>query len=175
MNSKILPQIKNKLKDLLKDKEILDVLMFGSLIKGKIFPRDIDVALITNKNINPRIEGFHISIIKPNEFFSNQPTLANTLLREGYSLKYKKFLAELLNFQNKILFIYELSSKTASKKVKIVNILRGRAMQEGMVKKNKGEWLANQVFTIPIEAGYLFEQFFLNFSIKFKKYFILMH
>jgi predicted nucleotidyltransferase len=174
MNSKI-KSIKNKLKSLLKDKEIIDILVFGSLIKGKAIPRDIDIALITSKESLPRIEGFHISTIKPIEFFKNPPTLANTLLREGYSLKYKKFLAELLNFKNKAIFIYELKNQKASDKVRIVNILRGKNKKEGIVKQNKGEWLSNQVFIIPVNTSYILEQFFLNFNIKFKKFFILMH
>lgn len=174
MKSKTLQQIKNKLRNILKDKEIFDIILFGSVIKGKAIPEDIDIALITNKSI-PKIEGFHASIIKPEEFFKENLSLANTLLREGYSIKHGKFLAELWNFKNKILFVYELSSLSASKKVQIVNILRGKNKHEGMVSSYKGEWLANQVFTIPIEAGHIFEKFFLNFSIKFKKFYILIH
>ncbi len=175
MNSEIKSLIKKKFKTELRDKEILDIILFGSAIKGKTTPKDIDIAIITNKKINREIEGIHISIISPNEFFINPPSIINTLFREGYSIKNNKFLAENLKFSNKVLFTYSLKSLTPSKKVKIVNVLRGKGKQEGMVKENNGEWLANQVFTVPIDKDYIFEKFFINFSIPFNKNYILIH
>ena len=64
MNSKILLQVKNKLKKYLRDKEILDIVIFGSAIKGKLSPRDIDIAIISEDIINFDIAGFHISVLK---------------------------------------------------------------------------------------------------------------
>ena len=46
--------IKNKLKSLLLDKEIIDIILFGSSIKGKLIPRDIDIALILYKKPSKR-------------------------------------------------------------------------------------------------------------------------
>ncbi len=175
MNSKIISQIKNKLKSLFKEKEILDIILFGSTIKGKISPGDIDIAIISNNKINPKIKGFHISGISPEEFFKNPPTLITTLLREGYSIKNNKFLAENLNFKNKVLFTYNLSNLKPSKKVQIVNILRGKNKLQGIVEKNKGEWLANQVFTIPINSEHLFNKLFQNLNIKHTKNYVLIH
>ncbi|MFA4953268.1 MAG: nucleotidyltransferase domain-containing protein [Candidatus Pacearchaeota archaeon] len=168
-------QIKNKLKNYLKNKEILDIIVFGSTIKGKSLPRDIDIAIITEKDISIPIPEFHVSIIKPKDFFVNIPSLINTLLREGYSLKHDKYLAETYKFSNKVLFTYQLTNLNSSRKVKIVNFLRGKNNQTGLVKQNQGEWLANQVFVVPIETDYLFEQFFLNLRVKYQKSFILIH
>ncbi len=175
MNSKNLSALKNKLKHLLKDKEILDIIVFGSFIKGKTLPSDIDVVLITNKEAKHSIEGFHISTLKPEEIFTSPPSLVNTLLREGYSLKNNSSFAESLKFKSKVLFTYALTNISPSKKVKIVNILRGKNKSPGLVNEKKGEWLANQVFLIPIEEEYLFEQFFINSKIKFKKFNLLIH
>ena len=108
MNSKIL-LIKKKLDKLLKDKEILDIILFGSFVKGKSLPNDIDIAIVTDKEIKPELAGFHISIIKPEEFFKNPPSIVHTLFREGYSLKNNKSVAELYRFSSNILFVYELS------------------------------------------------------------------
>jgi len=44
-----------------------------------------------------------------------------------------------------------------------------------MVKENKGEWISNQVFIIPVINEYIFERFFLNFEINFKKFYVLIH
>lgn len=175
MNFKILSYIRNKLKKELKDKEILDIIAFGSIVKGKEKPNDIDIAIISNKHISLNNPNFHVSLIKPEDFFVNPPALINTLFREGYSLKNRKPFSELYNFSNKVLFKYELSSLNPSMKVKAVNALRGKNEEQGLVEKNKGEWLANQVFFVPVENEHLFVEFFNNFKIKFKKFYVLIH
>jgi len=175
MNLKILSKLKKELKKLIEDKEILDIIIFGSVVKGKAQPRDIDIALITEKEKKIYIKGYHISIIRPNEFFTNPPMLANTLLREGYSIKHNKPLSEVYNFKNRVLFKYDLAGFKSAEKVKIVNILHGKNKGKGMVEENGGEWLANQVFILPIESEYILERFLINSGVKFKKYLILMH
>ena len=52
MNSKSLLLIRNKLKKYLKDRNILDIIIFGSAVKGKAEPRDVDVAVIIKKDSN---------------------------------------------------------------------------------------------------------------------------
>ena len=127
INSKIISLISSKLKSYLKDKDILDIILFGSAIKGKAMPNDIDIAVITRKDIKISEEVFHASILSPDDFFLNPPTLTNTLLREGYSLKHKRAFVENFKFISKVLFRYDLTGLSASNKVRIVNILRGKA------------------------------------------------
>ncbi len=175
MNSKIISLAKNKFKSYLKEKEILDIIIFGSAIKGKALPEDIDIAIISDTDIKVNIYGFHISVIKPKNFFVNPPSITTTILKEGYSLKHNKFLSETYGFSNRVMFIYDLSGLNSSNKVKAVNVLRGKKRELGLVKENKGEWLANRVFIIPVDCEKLFEKFFINFKIKFRKFFILIH
>jgi len=175
MNSKIISLTRNKLKKYLNDKEIIDIILFGSVIKGKSIPNDIDIAIITDKDYKINIPNFHISLIKLKEFFKNPPSLVHTLFREGYSLKNKRFFSENYKFSNKALFKYELSNLEASKKVKIVYILRGKNKDKGLVKENNGEWIANQVFIVPIGNESFFEKFFLKSEVKFRKFYVLIH
>ena len=174
MNSKIL-LIKNKLKEYLKDKDILDIIVFGSFIKGKADAKDIDIAIISEKSLILNLKGFHISIIKPQDFFINHPSLINTLLREGFSLKNNKSFSEIYSFSNKVLFAYKLENLNASEKVKIVSVLRGKNKKRGLVEQEGGSWLAHQVFFIPVEKEHIFSQFFINFKVKFFKSYMLMH
>lgn len=175
MSLRNLSPIISKLNKYLKDKEILDIILFGSFVKGKVMPNDIDIAVIAKKQISMDIPGFHISILKPEDFFINPPTIIHTLLREGYSIKNKRPFSENYKFSNKVLFKYELTSLNLSIKVKIVNILRGKGKEKGLVNENSGEWLANQVFIIPVGNEHVFEKFFLNFKVKFNRFYILMH
>ena len=175
MNLNLISKLKKELHNELKDKEILDIILFGSAIKGKSQPNDFDIALITSKEKEITKENMHISRISPEEFFINPKSLITTLFKEGYSLKNNKFFSENYAFSNRVLFKYDLTNQNTSNKVKIVSILRGKNKQKGMVEENEGQWLANQIFTIPPEKQYLFEQFFQNFNIIYKKNNILMH
>ncbi len=175
MNSKSLLLIKNKLKKYLRDKNILDIIIFGSFIKGKSLPGDIDIAVICKEKKSLDIAGFHVSVLGVEDFFVKVPSVVHTLFREGYSLKYKRAFSENYKFVGKALFKYELSGLKPSVKVKVVNVLRGKGGTEGLVKEGEGEWLANQIFTVPIGAEHIFEKFFLNFKVKFNKSYILIH
>ncbi len=175
MNSKNLFQIKNKLKKYLKDKEILDIILFGSFVKGKEDFQDIDIAVISDKKIKIDIPKFHVAFLSVKDFFINPPALINTLLREGYSIKNNKPFSGIYNFKSRVLFNYDLSLLTPSLKVKVVNALRGKKQEKGLVLENKGEWMANNVFLSPIENSFVFEKLFMNFKIKFKKKVLLIN
>ena len=69
MNSKILSEVKSKFNKYLKDKEIKDIVLFGSSVKGKANPNDIDIAFITDKKIDLNLSGFHISFLSIDDFF----------------------------------------------------------------------------------------------------------
>lgn len=172
MNSKELLKIKKDFKDILNDKSVYDVVLFGSFVKGKINPQDIDIAIITNKDL--RISGkYHVSFISLNDFFK-PISLINTLLREGYSLKRNKPFSEVYGFFSRTLFRYDLSNLPSSKKVQVVNFLRGKGKEEGLVIQRKGEWVSNQVFLSPTVCESIFENFFINSKVKFKKYYVLI-
>jgi len=175
MNSEILSKIRNRLKKQLEDKKIIDIILFGSIVKGKSNPSDIDIAVISEENPKINLKEFHISYLKPIDFIKNPPTIVTTLLREGYSLKNKKFLSENLRFENRVLFSYNLTELPPSKKVQIVNFLRGKNKNKGLIEENGGNWIANQVFIIPIENENLIEKFLLNSNVHFKKSFVLIH
>ena len=57
----------------------------------------------------------------------------------------------------------------------MVGLLRGKDKREGLIKEYGAEWLTNNVFLAPIKAEYIFEQFFIQNKIKFKKLNLLVH
>ena len=172
MKSTSLLKIKKDLKRILSDKEVYDIIIFGSFVKGKANPSDIDLAIISDKK-NFEIKGFHVSVISLIDFFK-PVELINTLLREGYSLKRDKSFSESYGFKNKCLFRYELTELSLSKKVQVVNFLRGKKHEKGLVLDKEGEWISNQVFLCPVIFDSIFERFFLTNKVKFRKYYILI-
>lgn len=175
MNSKELLKIKSELKEYLRNKEVIDIVLFGSFVKGSLLAKDIDIAIITNSKINIKNKKFHIVLINPEEFLSKPSLIINTLFREGYSLKKNKLFSENYGFRQKVLFSYNLIGLNPSRKVKIVNSLRGIKKQKGLVEENYGEWIANQVFIVPVLNEKIFEKFFINLKINYRKNYILMH
>ena len=172
MKSEKLLAIKKRLKKVLKDEFVYDIILFGSAVKGKSNPHDIDLAIISDKK-SFDLKGFHVSVINLRDFF--KPIgLINTLFREGYSLKKNKSFSGIYGFRNKCLFRYELSGLNSSKKVQVVNFLRGKKDEKGLVLEKDGEWLSNQVFLCPVIYDSIFERFFLNSKVKFKKYHVLI-
>ena len=174
-NSKRLSEIKNRLRPILRNNDVIDVILFGSVVKGKTLPRDIDVAIISEEDIKPNVEGFHFSVLKQREFFKNQPTLVTTLLREGHSLRLGKPFCEGFRFKSGVMFVYNLTSLNSSEKVRIVNLLRGKGGGEGLVKEYRCEWISNNVFIAPLEGEYIIEQFLIKNKVNFKKSHILIH
>jgi len=172
--SKSLLEIKKELKEYLNNKSVYDVILFGSFVKGKVMPSDIDVAVICDEKLD-EINGYHISFIKPLDFFKEIPSLINTIFREGYSLKNNKSFCEQYGFRNKVMYIYELSGLSDSEKVRIVNFLRGNKSGKGMIAEKECEWISNASFICSIQNDNLFEQFFLTNKVKFRKYNLLMH
>lgn len=175
MKSERLSIVENKVKKLINNKEIIDVIVFGSFAKGKEDYNDIDIAIISQEEVDFKEEGIHLSKLKPIDFFITPSSITNTLIREGYSLKHKKEFSESWNFKSKILFNYDLKNLKNTSKVRIVNLLRGNKNNKGMVDIYKGVWLSNGVFTINIENEYLFDSFFKENNINFTKSYILIH
>jgi len=173
-NLKNLLEVKKKLRPYLTNPKVFDVVLFGSFVKGKSNPFDIDVVVIADCELE-EIEGFHISFLSPTDFFKNIPSLVSTIFKEGFSLKHEKYFSAVYGFENKCMFIYELSGLSSSKKVQVVNFLRGNKQQKGLVEDKRGEWLSQGCFSCAIEYDYLFDQFFINQKVKFKKYYLLMH
>ncbi len=173
MKLKNLLDVKKKLGKFLKNKDIYDIILFGSFVKGKVIPNDVDIAIISEEE-NFKLSGFHISVLHCRDFFK-PVSLINTLFREGYSLKKNKSFSEVYGFRNKCLFRYELKNLNLSEKVFVVNFLRGKKGELGLVLEKEGEWISNQVFLCPVFVESIFERFFLNKGIKFKKFYCLIN
>lgn len=140
-------------------REIVDILLFSSLARGKSKPGDVDICLIFREKVNLKIvktvegilgERYHISSLTANDFFIRTHSLVKTLLLEGESLISGKKFAEGFGLEAKLLYSYDLSQEKASKKVKFVYLLRGRESPGGLVKKWRGEFISKSAFIVPV-------------------------
>ena len=147
-------ELTTKLKKLLENKDILDIIIFGSSAKSKIVPGDIDIAVLTNStnidlksSVTKEIPGADVQIISLNNIYSN---IFLTLIKEGFSVKKNKYLHEMYNINPVKLYKYSLKQLTVSKKVMFE---RGIKTIPGITK------LSNSVVLVPIANTGNFEDF----------------
>ena len=163
-------ELKKSLKKLLtKYKEIKDFIIFGSLVKGKYNPKDVDIALIVDKKEisivgeikdELKIKNLDIELIKPEEIY--QTRLGLTLITEGFSIKNNKFLREKLSLSPMKIYTYEIKKLTQTKKV-----LFGRGLNQ-IIKEVKAIKLGAGSIMIPIGQSSNFEDFLDSWDLKYK-------
>lgn len=158
--------------------EVADIVLFGSVIRGKLNPTDIDACLIFREKINLDIvkkvnailgEKFHVSSLVVDNFFTNYHSLAKTLFFEGKSLITNKSLIENYSMNPRVLYSYDLSKENSSKKVRFVYLLRGRINNDGLVKVWKGEFISNSSFIVPLVYDSEVQEVLDKWKIKYKR------
>ena len=170
-----------KIKLWIKKNNAVDVISFGSSIRGSSTPRDIDLRnkikdIDENKSIdlvdsldkstdNLKLK-FHINILTLSSFISGN-TLAKTLLHEGYSIKQNKNLSSILGFENKSLFSYTLKHFSPSKRVRFHYLLKGRYGSKGMLKEVQGKFLGAGSILVPTEKEDLLKEIFDKWDVRY--------
>jgi len=155
--------------------EVIDIIIFGSTVKGNPNPRDTDIAILTLKEPSQELRElaysteYHITFINLKEELQNPSPILNTLLREGKSIKQKKSFSKIFGYEQETLISYELKNLTNSKKVMATNSIKN------LVKEAKGEFLNKAIFTIPTNNEYIITKYLENKKIKFMKKHILIH
>jgi len=122
----ILEKLKKYLRDEIKE-NIFDIVVFGSLVKGKPSPRDIDLLVIflqgalrerldLIQEIRNKLKSkFDLNIdIKPallKDLFSSEFLARTGILLEGYSISQNRKFCQTLGFNSYTIFWYDLKSK----------------------------------------------------------------
>ncbi|MBW2989251.1 nucleotidyltransferase domain-containing protein [Candidatus Woesearchaeota archaeon] len=156
-----------RLKGLLKNKQIIDIIIFGSKSRDKMAPGDIDIAVILKEKVNDIkgrissiIPGADVELVSLEDIYN---PLFLVLLKEGFSVRKNDYLHNLYGIRPVKLYKYSLKQLSASKKV----------MFERGIKSVKGvERLSNSVVVVPIEHTGEFEDFLRqwNLDIDTKEY-----
>ena len=174
-------------KKFFKEEKLFDIILYGSSMKGKDEPRDLDIVLVFfDEDFKKRLDiSYEFKKKLPNElkfdvkginiidfydagFFARQG-----ILIEGYSLVSGKKFSEKLGFKGYSLFSYTLKNLN-NKKTLFTYSLIGRGESEGMVKKVNGKSIGKGAFLVPIENSLLFEQFLEKWDVKYIKKNILI-
>jgi len=181
MQNNLLKYLNSKAKKF-SNKNIFDIVIYGSSIKSKEFPRDTDIAiiffdkslkerleisqnfknLIKDKIPNPDVKGINLSEFLDSSFMARQGILV-----EGKSLITNSPLSLKIGFDSYFLFTYSLKNLNLNEKTKFTYALIGRT-NKGMIEKTKAKSLGKGVFIVPVETSVLFEDFLKEWKINFE-------
>lgn len=172
-----------KLRKIIKQYNLEDIIIFGSFVKGKAAPRDIDICLIFKESPNLEhireiqsklSDKFHVSSLSIDSFFNKKHNLAQTLLFEGISAKSGKKISEIYSLDSYGLYYYDISEMKKSDKVRFVYLLKGRKKGQGIVDEFKGKFLVNGCFIVPVDRDGEMLEIMNKWKVKFGRKRILL-
>ena len=145
-----------------KDENVLDILGFGSFVRGKTRPGDVDVCVVFLSDIdNSKVNEFysrcrraginvHVSPLVAENFFLKHHTLATTVLYEGVSLIDGAPAAKRFGLEAWALYTYGIAGMKPSEGVRFVYAMKGRGKNMGLVRDYGGFFLSHGCFMIPV-------------------------
>ena len=171
-----------KIKHWIKKNDVLDVILFGSAVKAKSAPNDVDLCVLIKDRYEKKtldlIDSlgkltdkfnfeYHISSLVLSSFVTGD-TLAKTLLSEGFSVLNNKPFSVVFGFKSKSLFVYTLKRFSPSKRVRFHYLLKGRYGMVGVLKEAKGELLGTGSLVVPTEKEDFLKEIFDAWTVKYK-------
>ena len=157
--------LKKHLESEKKDKNIFDIVIYGSSVKGKETAHDIDILVIflqgslrerldKVQEIKNKLKKINMNIdlkqILLQELFSPEFFAKTGIFIEGISIFKNKLFSETIGFKAFSLFWYSLTNMTHTQKVKFNYILAERN-SKGIITDVHGERLTNGAIKIPIQ------------------------
>ena len=162
--------LKKNLQQILKRYDfIVDIIIFGSFVKGRDTPKDIDLAFIVKEKKTQfiseiksliKVPNPHLEFIKVDEVYHS--VLFLSLINEGYSVKLEAFLREHLHLKPMKLYAYNLTHLQKSQKTTF-----GVALNK-TISKIGGEKVSVGAVLVPIESTSYFEDFLSAWEMKYK-------
>lgn len=161
-----------------KDK-VLDIILFGSALKGGEKPNDIDIILLFSRkedtdiayelkkslrDINPL---FSITTINYKGLLEGHTILNESIFSEGYSLIYKKPIAAAFGFTSNFLVKYELRGFSKSERMRFYYSFYGRGGAKGISSLLNLKKFSETLIICPPENLKKLEEYLKNWNIKF--------
>ncbi len=162
--------------------EVLDIILFGSAVKGKEKPDDLDILLLfrnkedldtayeLRKKLEKSAVEVHVTTKTYEGLFDKNFRARAVFLGEGYSIIRKEFISKGLGYANISLFRYELKGFSQSKRMQLQYALYGRDRKSGIAKELKLRKFAGTIFFCPVENTEKLREFFEHWNIRFEQF-----
>ena len=165
--------LKSKLKTIIKQMpEVKDILVFGSIVRGKENPDDIDILVIFKNKVNKEEEYVirkelekyapAISIISKTEetMLDSSFDARESVLFEAISMFDEKTAAEKYGFCSLGMFKYNTHQLTNVQKTQFYYALNGRNNQKGIAEQMECIKLSDNVILVPLKNIDKIKEFF---------------
>lgn len=160
--------------------KLIDIILFGSITRGKEEPKDIDIFILYKDKVDlnldhilkKKLEKLNIQITSKSykELFESSFKAREAILSEGYSLILNKKISKGFGFINFVLFRYELKGKNKSERMRFYYSLYGRGKEKGILDKLKGLKFSGSTIFCPIESAEEMKEFFQNWNINYTNF-----
>ena len=181
-------KLKSELIDFLQENNgvLLDIILFGSYLKGKNAPKDLDILLLFKEKkdidlsyvLSKKIKrlGFNPEITDKTykELFQSSFIAREAILSEGYSIKNDCFVLDGFGYTSYFLFKYDLKKFNKSKRMMFYYGLYGRNKNQGILKELNSIKFSGTIILCPLENSNKMEGFFKNLEIDFITFQILI-
>ncbi|MFH1065523.1 MAG: nucleotidyltransferase domain-containing protein [Nanoarchaeota archaeon] len=143
----------------LKKEGVEDIFLFGSFVKGKERPNDIDICLSMKENNESLTDEIALFVKKETgmvvhfthtcfALMLSDRELWKSILHEGYSIRHKEFVAKLMGMEPFVLAEYSLKG-TASQKQIFSHAMNGTGGRESFLKDIHAKRIGRGVMVVP--------------------------
>jgi len=187
MSKNLSKNIKSEIEKFFKENKelLLDIILFGSTVKGKEKPNDIDILLIYKEKkdidvdykLKKKLKGLktEITSITYKELFSDSFKAKEALISDGYSLVYKKKVSLGLGYMDYYLFKYDLKGLNKSQRMRFYYSLYGRNKKDkGLLKELEAIKFSETILLCPVENVEQMKEYLENWNIMFIEFPILI-
>ncbi|BBL45473.1 nucleotidyltransferase [Nanobdella aerobiophila] len=172
-----LEDIYKELKEYLNNK-IFDIIIFGSITRGKENPSDIDILIIfkefDKKIYEELVKRYHVTSVKLDNLYSLGPIFFE-ILSDGYSVKLNKRLYNIFEYKSKKELTIEIKANNSKRKI-FYYYLNGRKdrNKKGILEEFNGSIISYKplIIRIPLENSDKFIRYLIDFC---KRYQINLH
>jgi predicted nucleotidyltransferase len=162
------------------NKAIKGIVLFGSAAKGKLYPGDLDVAILAELTDRAQLTGGLVRLLSENDIDAHVSTLFfddifseplwQSVIHEGISIINGEPLSKSLGFSSKTLFQFDPSKLDKSKRVRFQYALVGRDSKSGIIEDVCGQKISGNAIIVPVSSENKVIQFFdlwgISYTIK---------
>ena len=175
MFSEIRKEIR-QLKEICKEKEVIDLVLLGYGKKEKTIKIDLaiifkdrkygnNILLRVKKIFNKKQIRVNINSFLANDLFKD-PFYVR-LVQEGFSIKENRFISKILDVETLVLVTYDLKTLNHSKKTLFGYALKGRKGQKGFLDSLNGNAVGRNNVLIPINKLDELKEFLNTWQVKY--------